>query len=250
MNRRITAWISIVMALTCAAIGWVALGALELGANDSLSEVNAALVSVEDSLRGSTEVASATADALDAAAVSVDDAAAGSRATSDVAREVADVSGTLPPVLESVAEGIDQVNGTVVQLNALLDSLPFTLGDGGQLQTFDPILTDVDPLLEDLRGAEASLDALVVQADAIESSSTELSDELRSVATELRNSVADITVLADDVADARSTLVVSDEQSSVDLLVAQLVIVGLAAAIIIGALPDVYGGRRDRRDEE
>ncbi|MEZ5225673.1 MAG: hypothetical protein R2710_03090 [Acidimicrobiales bacterium] len=68
-----------------------------------------------------------------------------------MAREVADVSGTLPPVLESVAEGIDQVNGTVVQLNALLDSLPFTLGDGGQLQTFDPILTDVDPLLEDLR---------------------------------------------------------------------------------------------------
>ncbi|MEZ5225672.1 MAG: hypothetical protein R2710_03085 [Acidimicrobiales bacterium] len=36
------------------------------------------------------------------------------------------------------------------------------------------------------------------------------------MATELRNSVADITVLADDVADARSTLVVSDEQSSVD----------------------------------
>ncbi len=245
MSRRVAAWISVALAVVGAVVGWVALGALELGANDSLGEVNSALISVEDSLRGSTDVALATADALDAAAISVDDAAAGSSATSDVAREVAAVSGSLPPVLERVAEGIDQVNGTVVDLNALLDSLPFTLGDGGQLQTFDPILTEIDPLLEDLRRAETSLDVLVVQADAIEGSSTDLSAELRSVAQELRESVEDITVLAEDVQATRSAIDVRQDDSSVDLLVAQLVIAGLALAIVVGAIPDLAAPDRD-----
>ncbi len=238
MDRRVSAWSSVVLATVCAVVGWIAIGAVELGANNSLDEVDAALISVETSLTRSTGVALATADALDAAASSVDDASAGSSATADVASEVADVTGTLPPVLEDVAGGIDQVNITVDELNKLLDSVPFLVGGDVRLQTFDPISTDIDPLLEDLRTAEASLDRLALRARDVEGSSSNLSEELRKVSSELRASVDEIEILAADVADTRSTIDASND-AAVDLLIAQLVIVGLAASIIIGALPDL-----------
>lgn len=232
MNGNIARTISVSLATLVALIGWIALGRLELGASDSLVATNAALVSVEESLRGSTDVAEATADALDAAADSLDAAAVTSDSTAAVAGDVADVAGTLSPVVVGVADGLEQLDATVVQIDSAFDQLPFSLGFNVDELRLDPVLRDVDPLVTELEVVEASLDALATDAEALSPESRALASELRRVAAELRASTADIDELADGVADTQQSIdaIITDE--TVDLRLAQLALLALCVSIV------------------
>lgn len=239
-KRHLAAWASVILAAVAGISGWFLINSLELGAAESIAEATAALTSVENSLRQSTDVASATADALDAAAVSVDGAAQSSDSVAEVAQDVSDVTATLPPVIESVSIGLQRVDNTVRAVEEILDSLPFDIGvtTDGLGSEIDPLL-EVDPLLADLAEAEASLDQLAQDAAALARQSRQLATELRTVATELRDSVTEIEVLADDVASANQTLAGSETAEPVNLLAVKLVVLVLVLAVIVGQLPNL-----------
>ncbi len=224
--------LSISLATLVAVVGWVALGRLDLGASETLVATNEALVSVEQSLRGSTDVAEATADALDAAADSLDAAALTSDSTAEVAGDVADMTGTLSPVVVGVADGLQQLDDTVTQIDRAFDGLPFNLGFDVDELRLDPVLRDVDPLILELATVEASLDSLAEDAESLSPESRALAGELRRVAAELRVSTGDIDNLADGVAETQREVdaIVSDE--AVDLRVVQLVLVAICLSII------------------
>lgn len=232
MNSSISRLVAIGLATIVAAVGWIALGRLELGASETLVATNDALMSVEQSLRGSTDVAEATADALDAAADSLDAASLTTESTAAVATDVADVAGTLSPVVVGVADGLEQLDSTVAQIDRAFDGLPFDLGfDVDQLR-LDPVLRDVDPLVAELAVAEASLDALADDAESLSPESRQLAGELRRVAAELRASTGNIDELADGVQETQQEVdsILSDE--SVDLRLAQVLLLALCLAII------------------
>lgn len=232
MSSNFARVVSVALAGLVALVGWIALGRLELGASESLVATNEALISVEASLRGSTDVALATADALDAAADSLDAAAVTSDSTAQVAGDVADVAGTLSPVVVGVADGLQQLDNTVSEIGTAFDQLPFSLGFDVESLRLDPVLRDVDPLVAELAVVESSLDALAQDAQLLSPESRALASELRRVAGELRTSTADIDDLADGVAETQESVdsIISDE--TVDLRLAQLLLFLLCASVV------------------
>ncbi len=246
---RIWKTMSIALAISVAIVGWFGLGRLELGASDSLVATSEALVSVEASLRGSTDVANGTADALDAAAESLDAAAETSDSTGEVAANIAEMARTLPPVVIGVADGLDQLDRTLNEVQLAFDRLPFDLGFSTDTLRLDPALSDVDPFLDDLDEAQRSLDGLSADAELLGPRSRDLATELRIVATNLRQSTEDISSLADDVGDAQSSIdgVVGGE--AVDLWLAQVLLVALCGAIVAANLGSFATVRSARLDE-
>lgn len=247
MNPNIARAISVLLATVVALIGWISLGRLELGASESLVATNDALESVEQSLRGSTTVAEATADALDAAADSLDAAAVTSDSTAQVAGDVADVAAALSPVILGVANGLEQLDQTITEIDDAFNQLPLGLGFDIDSLRLDPVLEDAVPLAEELAVVEGSLDSLAADAELLSPESRALAGELRQVADELRASTSDIDDLADGVSDAQQSVndIITDE--TVDLRLAQILLLMLCAAIVAAnfAQPRAPSGRSE-----
>ncbi len=234
---RLFALASMLLAITVGSVGWVAIGSVELGANESLGRASTALASVEESLRGSTGTALATADALDGAADSIEAAAAVSDSTAVVANDVSDVTATLPPVIDSLDDSLTQVQATLDQVDAVLESLPFDLGVRSSPLTDSTLTEDLDPLRDDLAEAGGSLERLALDAERLGPEMRTFVDDLRSVAIELRRTTDDLEVLADDVADTNSSLDLDDGE--VSLLTLRLLLLGLVAATMLGQVPNL-----------
>lgn len=217
------------LALIVGLAGWIVLGSADTTA--ALTATNQALESATISLSSASTTAEASADALSAAATSLDQAAGATDATAQVAMDMSDIAATLPPVIVGVSDGLEQIDASIDSINSLLDRLPF---DVGQLKGIDVRLTETGPLIESLAETEKSLDLLAEEVGVLGPTSTELAAELRAVVAELETSAADLSRLASDLEETRSAL---PAQDSNPLLAAQILIVALALAIIIGQLP-------------
>lgn len=232
--RRVFALIAIALAAIAAVLGWIGLGAVEIGANDSLDAATASLLSVEVTLRGSTDVAAATAEALDAAAASLDSASATSTSTAAVAADVADVMSTLPELLTAVSDSLGQIDGSIDDINSVLRLLNLR-----RIQGIDSNFINIDILLLDLADAEVSLDELSRQAALFGPGTDALAAQVRAVAAELRSSIDDVNGLADEVGATRGSLSSGDQGEPVNVLIGQLAVAGLALAVIVGQLPNI-----------
>jgi len=235
---RIAPIISIVLAAIGGILGWFAISAI--GSSSTFEAAEEALASASASLDSAAATGAASVDVLNATATSLDEAGGAAEATSEVAADVADVAGSLPPIIIGVSDGLEQIDTTVTSINTILDALPFNVGT---ITGIDARLTDTDQVLADLAASEISLDRLSKEAADLAPASETLQRELRATAAELDRSVANLEQLADDLDETRSGLSGSDGGS---LIVAQLVIVVLAIAIIVGQLPAALGARRGR----
>lgn len=236
MNLQRTApWIAIVLAAIAGLLGWFALAAL--GSSSTLDAAEEALGSASASLESAAATGETSVDVLTATATSLGEVAGATEATSIVAADVADVAASLPPVILGVSDGLEQIDASITSINALLDALPFNVG---QIQGIDVRLTNTDEITAQLAASEVSLDRLSAEAADLAPASEVLQAELRATAGELERSVANLRELAADLDEARAGIADSDSGS---LIVAQLVIVMLALAIIISQLPAALGAR-------
>lgn len=225
--------VAILIVAAVAVVGWTAIDSVEAELSESTRLATGSLEQVEQSIRTSSDLADATADALDAAAVSLDNAAVTSEATGQVAADIADVTASLRPVVQGTGEALGQIDGTLGDVVSAIESLPFGPGVDSSPGRLSRLVDDIEPLAADLTSAEDSMRALSTEVDALAPDSRELAVQLRRVATELRASNDDLAALADDVAETRTSLGEVLQEEQVNLFPLQLLLSLICLAVFL-----------------